>query len=98
MFQMRSNGGNNVTMHTLWKELYQAALVEVQPEELRRRLAAAEKAICQRVEELRQTDTGSGEELRAINDALRALRALAQSEGQPPPSLLAGPPRRGVAS
>jgi hypothetical protein len=87
-----------VTINFSWQELYQAALVEVQPEELRRRVDAAEKAIYQRVEELKQTGASSGEELWAINDALRSLRVLAKTECPPQRSSGAGAPPSEVAS
>jgi hypothetical protein len=86
-----------VTNNTSWQELYQAALVEVQPESLRRRIEAAEKAIYQRVEELKQNGAGSGAELWAINDALRGLRVLAKTEGQTHGSQRIGVLRNDVA-
>jgi hypothetical protein len=58
------------------------ALLEVQPEELGRRIEAAEEAIYQRIEELNQTGAQSVEEQQAIADALRALRFLARTECQ----------------
>jgi hypothetical protein len=67
-------------MNLQWQQLYQAALLEVRPEQLRQRIAAAEKAMEQRLEELRQTDPGSSAEQQAIADALRSLRVLADSE------------------
>jgi hypothetical protein len=70
-------------MNLSWQELYRAALLEVQPEQLRRRIDAAEKAIFQRSEELRQASNQVNEEQAAMADALRALRVLAQSECQP---------------
>jgi hypothetical protein len=63
-----------------WQQLYQAALLEVRPEQLRQRIAAAEKAMEQRLEELTQSDPGSSDEPRAIADALRRLRVLSDSE------------------
>jgi hypothetical protein len=65
-----------------WRELYQAALLEVHHDELGRRIDAAEKAIYQRSEELKQTGSNSGEEQHAMADAIRALRLLAQTECQ----------------
>jgi hypothetical protein len=90
--------GQHVTMYFSWQEPYQAALVEVQPAELRRRIDAAEKAICQRVEQLKQAGTESGEELWAINDALRSLRVLAKAEGPPQHSAGGGRSQTGTAS
>ncbi len=76
-----------MTMNHPWREVYRAALLEVQSEELRRRIDAAEKAIFQRSEELKQTGSASGEEQQAMADALRALRLLASAECRPRPSL-----------
>jgi hypothetical protein len=63
-----------------WQQLYQAALLEVRPEQLRQRIAGAEKAMEQRLEELKHSDPGSSDEQRAIADALRRLRVLADRE------------------
>jgi hypothetical protein len=67
-----------------WQQLYQAALVEVRPEQLGQRIAAAEEAMEQRLEELRPSDPGSSAERQTIADALRGLRVLADSEGTLP--------------
>lgn len=72
-------------MNFWWQESYRAALLEVDPEQLRRRIDAAEKAIYKRSEELRQADHQVNEEQGAMADALRALRVLAQSECQTGP-------------
>lgn len=87
-----------MTMSLGWQELYRAALLEAQPEQLRRRIDAAEEAICQRLEELRRAGPDSDEEQRAIADARRALRVLGQTECQPQGSLGAVVPQREVVS
>lgn len=69
-----------MTAHFTWRELYQAALLELRLEELRPRIHAAVAAIQQRVEELRLSDSDSTEELRALDDALRGLRLLERTE------------------
>ncbi len=69
-------------MNLSWQELYRAALLEVDPEQLRQRIDDAEKAIHERSEELRQAGDQVNEEQGAMADALRALRVLAQSECQ----------------
>jgi len=69
-----------MTTSSSWREFYQAALLEVQHEELSLRIDAAEKAIHQRIEELRQSGSNFGEEQQALADAIRALRLLAQTE------------------
>jgi hypothetical protein len=73
-----------MNMNVGWQVLYQAAMLELRPEELRRRIDDAEKAIQQRIVELTQNDSSSEEERRAIDDALRGLRALASTECKPP--------------
>jgi hypothetical protein len=79
-----------MNMNVGWQELYQAAMLELRPEELLRRIDAAEKAIQQRIVELSQNDSSSEEERRAIEDALRGLRALASTECKPPLSANSG--------
>jgi hypothetical protein len=64
-----------------WQILYQAAMVELDPAELRIRVGLASVAIRQRREELRSVqDPGSVEELRAIADALDNLASLERIE------------------
>jgi hypothetical protein len=72
--------GNGMALNLSWQELYTAALLEVEPEQLRRRIHDAEKAIQQRSDELRRAGSHANEEQVAIADALRALRVLAESE------------------
>ncbi|HEY4902249.1 MAG TPA: hypothetical protein VIH89_02130 [Candidatus Sulfotelmatobacter sp.] len=57
-----------------WKQLYERALLEVDGSKLRNRIESARHAIFDRAEEI-ITDP-SGEEHRALNDALRILRVL----------------------
>jgi hypothetical protein len=66
-----------------WQEKYAEAMLELNREELPGRIEAAEKAIYQRLEELKNAGASSAEELWAMNDALRALRALAKTECTP---------------
>lgn len=70
-------------MNLSWQELYKAALLEVQPKELQRRIDAAEKAIHRRSEELKQAGSHFSGEQAAMADALRALRVLVQNECEP---------------
>jgi hypothetical protein len=72
-----------MTLNPRWQELYQAALIELRPEELRRRIEDAEKAILARIAELRRDDSSSADELRALDDAMRGLRVLAATECRP---------------
>jgi hypothetical protein len=69
-----------MTENPTWRELYRAALLELQTEELRPRIAAAEKAILQRMLDLRQDDVSSQHEMQDLGDALRCLRALKITE------------------
>lgn len=79
-----------MNMNVGWQELYQAAMLELRPDELRRRIDDAEKAIQQRIVELTHNDASSEEERRAIEDALRGLRALASTECKTPLSTHSG--------
>jgi hypothetical protein len=83
-------GRHAMTMNVGWQELYQAALLELRPDELRRRIDEAEKAIQQRIVELSRNDSSSEEERRAMDDALRGLRVLASTECKPPLSTSSG--------
>lgn len=86
-----------MTIKFAWQEKYTEALLELSREELPRRIDAAEKAIYQRIEELKYPGFNSTEERCAIDDALRGLRALARSESVRQPSAKAGGPRNEVA-
>jgi hypothetical protein len=81
-----------VTMNQEWQERYREALVEINLEELPRRIEAARKAIYHRIEELRGADAVSPLEQQAIEDALRSLQVLAKTEcriqGKPGPGLV----------
>jgi hypothetical protein len=79
-----------MNMNVEWQELYQAAMLELRPEELPRRIAAAEKAIQQRIAELSRNDSSSEEERRTIEDALHGLHALVTTECKPPLSANSG--------
>jgi hypothetical protein len=74
----------------VWQNLYRAALLELRPEQLRMRIDEAEKAILQRVVELRHDDNRSEEESQALDDALRGLRVLESTECKLPSSTLSG--------
>jgi hypothetical protein len=67
-----------------WQELYKAALLELSPEDLPRRIGEARAAIQQRIAELRQEDSDFAEEARELDDALHGLRVLALAESKPP--------------
>ena len=98
-FELLGERGNGVTTSSAWQEKYTEAMLELNRQELPRRIEAAEKAICQRVEELKnEAAPASAEELWAINDALRGLRVLAKTECPPERSLRAGERQSEVAS
>jgi hypothetical protein len=58
-----------------WQQDYQAALLELDREKLRERVAAAETAIFKRLQAMSQ-DSDSHAERQAIEDALTNLRVL----------------------
>lgn len=66
----------------LWQDKYTEAMLELNPEALTVKIAAAEEAILRRIEELERDNENSGEELWALNDARRGLRVLVQAECQ----------------
>ncbi len=59
-----------------WRQLYSAALVELDPDKLRERVDAAHSAIQSRISELTDQDKPATEELRALEDALVGLKIL----------------------
>lgn len=59
-----------------WHSLYQAALFETDRQMIPVRIAEAEKAILNRVQELLGADSDHIEEDQILDDALYALRAL----------------------
>lgn len=75
---------DTVSVENCWRESYRAALLELSPERLQERIEAAEKAIQQRIVELRQDDFSSDGESRELEDALRGLRVLTVTECKPP--------------
>lgn len=85
-------------MNGLWRELYQAAVLELRPEELRPRIDEAERAIQQRITELRRDDTASADEYQALDDALRMLRLLVSTECKAHGPIVSGSIRDEVTS
>jgi hypothetical protein len=86
--------GSSVTNSVSWKELYTAAMLELDRAALQNRIEAAQTAIQHAMEELAGNHkVGTEEEMHAMADALRNLRALqrvefrtstpATSQGQP---------------
>jgi len=60
----------------LWRDQYQAALFETNNEKMVKRIALAQRALIQRARELFLKPGDNLEEEQAIDEALRALRAL----------------------
>lgn len=68
-----------------WRELHQAAMLELNRGELRNAIAAARSAMEERIQELRAVqggEAGNSTEMRAIADALHSLQSLERSECQ----------------
>jgi len=64
-----------------WRELYEAALLEVNPADLQKGIELACQAMRQRSDDLaRSADPGALEEMRAIADALQNLRTVQRVE------------------
>jgi hypothetical protein len=59
----------------VWQPLYQAALLETNPEQLHHRVLRAEEAIFNRSQELLNSSNGEAER-HAMDDAMRALRVI----------------------
>ena len=59
-----------------WRELYRAAILELDPAKLPQRILDAETALITRATELFQDGGGSGQETQDLDDAMYALQAL----------------------
>ena len=59
-----------------WRQLYRAALSEIDKSKLSDRIAEAERAVVLRARELFQAGGDSGEEAEALDDVMYALHAL----------------------
>ena len=59
-----------------WRQLYRAALFEIEESKLPARIAEAEKALVLRARELFQAAGHNGEETEALDHAMCALHAL----------------------
>lgn len=70
-----------MTKDVLWRELYKAAILELDPALLNKRIEAAHAAIQWRTAEL-ENDGNSGEEHRDMVDALNNLRAIQKVESR----------------
>jgi hypothetical protein len=61
---------------TNWRELYKAAILELDQSKISAQIVEAEKAILERTKELLQEDGDSIEEKQALEDAMYFLHAL----------------------
>jgi len=59
-----------------WRELYRAAILELDSSRLPERIVEAESVVIARARELFQQGGDNGEETENLNDAMYALRAL----------------------
>jgi hypothetical protein len=67
----------------MWQELYKAAMLELNPVELPKRIEVADAAIRRRNEELRVSyDPSTSSERQEIADALNSLRVLRSIESK----------------
>lgn len=71
-----STGISDPPDNRYWRQLYRAALFEIQESERPARIAEAEKALVLRARELFQTAGDNGEETEALDHAMYALHAL----------------------
>ena len=71
-----SAGISNSQDSRYWRELYRAALFEIEESKLPARIAEAEKAVVLRAWELFQAAGDNGEETEALDDVMYALHAF----------------------
>ena len=71
-----STGISNSPGSKYWRQLYRAALFEIEESKLPARIAEAEKAAVLRARELFQAGGDNGEETEALDYAMYALHAL----------------------
>ena len=65
--------------NTNWRDLYRAALLELDPSKLAQRVAEAQSVVTARANKLFQDGDGNCEESEDLNDALCALRTLSST-------------------
>ena len=66
----------NSSEHTNWREIYRAAILELDLTQLPERILAAETAVILRAKELFLDGGGNGQETQDLDDAMYALQAL----------------------
>jgi len=67
-----------VLKYPIWQEPYRTAVIEANPEVLKQKIAAAERAAKLRFKEL-ENGVDHHEEVRALTDALTALKILGET-------------------
>jgi hypothetical protein len=76
---MEANTGNPASPH--WRTLYEAAVLELNPEKILGRIAEAQGAVMNRMEDLNRSSDGSeGEALINALNVLRDLCKMAEAE------------------
>ena len=71
-----STGISNSPDSRYWRQMYRAALFEIEDSKLPARIAEAEKAVASRARELSQAAGDNREETEALDHAIHALHAL----------------------
>jgi hypothetical protein len=78
---MRPNTGSRGSPH--WRTLYEAAILELDCGQVLQRIAEAQRAIMDRMEDMNRSENGSESEalIKALN-VLRDLRKMADAKGE----------------
>ncbi len=71
-----------MVFHYIWQEPYSAAMLELDPAKLERKITVAQEAIMKRLEEMKNDGVMSAEERLALADAQQNLRALLRTINQ----------------
>ena len=66
----------NSSENNCWREVYRAAILELDPTQLPERILEAETALILRAKELFQDGGSNGQETQDLDDAMYALQAL----------------------
>ena len=70
------SNSTNPSANNGWRELYRAAILELELTRLPERILQAETALILRAKELFQNGGGNGQETQDLDDAMYALQAL----------------------
>jgi hypothetical protein len=78
---MEANTGNRASPH--WRALHEAAVLEIDVQKLPQRIAQAQSAIMDRIEDLNHScDNSESQALMDALNVLRDLRKMADAEGK----------------